>query len=150
MKLQINVFMPDIFGRTGRRPTVACDIVVLSGKTDRFVLLVKRGKEPFKGKWALPGGFMEWGESCEQCAARELNEETSLKDVDLKLLGVFSEPGRDPRGTIVSVAYIGEVDQTRVLLCADDDAVDAAWFSVKTLPELGFDHADIIEKALAK
>ncbi len=141
--------MADIFGRTGKRPTVACDIVVLSGKPDRFVLLVKRAKEPFKGKWALPGGFMEWDESCEQCAARELNEETSLKDVDLKLLGVFSEPGRDPRGTIVSVAYVGHIDHTNTLIKAGDDAAETAWFSVHTPPTLGFDHADIIKKALA-
>ncbi len=142
--------MADIFGRTGKRPTVACDIVVLSGDTDRFVLLVKRGKEPFNGKWALPGGFMEWDESCEQCAARELKEETELEDINLKLLGVFSEPGRDPRGSIVSVAYIGRADHTKAIINAGDDAAEVAWFSVYTLPQLGFDHALIIKKALVQ
>jgi len=141
--------MPDIFGREGKRPTVACDLVIISREAgDLNVLLVKRGQEPFKGMWALPGGFMEWDESCEETAARELFEETGVKDVELKMVGVFSEPGRDPRGTIVSVAYLGVVDGGDLELNAGDDAAEAAWFKLSDLPDLGFDHSEILKQAL--
>jgi 8-oxo-dGTP diphosphatase len=141
--------MTDIFGREGKRPTVACDLVIFSGEgADLRVLLVKRGKDPFKGRWALPGGFMEWGESCEECAARELEEETALKGVKLDLLGVFSEPGRDPRGTIVSVAYVGFADSALVKIKAGDDAAETAWFPADNPPPLGFDHPLVLKTAL--
>ncbi|MFO0780389.1 MAG: NUDIX hydrolase [Candidatus Gracilibacteria bacterium] len=109
------LFASDVYGREGKRPTLGADSVILvkspTAASGWKVLLIERGHEPYKGKWALPGGFMEWGESCEQAAARELEEETSLKNVELKQLGVFSKPGRDPRGTIVSVAFWGVVDE---------------------------------------
>jgi 8-oxo-dGTP diphosphatase len=141
--------MPDIFGREGKRPTVACDLVVFTEKVGSLkVLLVERGKEPFKGKWALPGGFMEWNESCEQTAARELEEETALKGVDFRLLGVFSEPGRDPRGTIVSVTYWGTVDYDSSKIKAGDDAAKVDWFAVDDHPTLGFDHEKILADGL--
>ncbi len=141
--------MKDLFGRDGKRPTLGADCVILSRGDDGWrVLLVERGHEPFKGTWALPGGFMEWGESCEQAAARELMEETALKDIDLKLLGVFSKPGRDPRGTIVSVSYIGFVDPEKAKHAkGGDDAAKAEWFPLVHKPPLAFDHEDILAAA---
>ncbi len=138
-----------IFGRGGKRPTVGCDCVILMQREGMWwVLLIERGHGPYKGRWALPGGFMEWGESCDQAAARELLEETSLNNVDLKLLGVFSKPGRDPRGTIVSVSYIGTVDAASASKATGgDDAVRAEWFPLNQTPELAFDHGDILASA---
>ncbi len=137
----------------GKRPTLGTDCVILTRKEGGGpwrVLLIERGHEPYLGKWALPGGFMEWGESCEHSAARELMEETSLKNVDLKLLGVFSKPGRDPRGTIVSVSYIGFVDEkTASQAVGGDDAAKAEWFDLDDHPELAFDHQDIVNAARA-
>jgi len=147
--------MFDPFDGKTKRPTLGCDSVILTkkvakegGSEEWFVLLIERGHDPFMGKWALPGGFLEWSESCEQGAARELEEETSLKNVDLKLLGVFSKPGRDPRGSIVSISYIGFVDT----LDADkavggDDAAKAEWFALNQAPELAFDHSEVLEAA---
>lgn len=143
------LFNQNIPGTSGKRPTVGCDCVILSKKgADWLVLLIERGHEPFKGKWALPGGFMEWNESCEQAAARELEEETSLKNVPLKLLGVFSKPGRDPRGTIISVAFIGMVDEhTAATAKGGDDAAKTEWFPLGEHPALAFDHEDILASA---
>jgi len=93
---------------------------------------------------------MEWDESCETAAARELAEETGLKKVTLKPLGVFSEPGRDPRGTIISVAFWGEVPQSRMKVAGGDDAAEARWFALKDLPELAFDHGKILKEALKR
>jgi 8-oxo-dGTP diphosphatase len=103
--------MTDLFGSEGKRPTVACDTVVFTLKEGVLcVLLVVRGHDPFKGMYALPGGFMEWGESCEEGARRELKEETGLEVEALEFVGVFSKPGRDPRGTVVSVEYLAVVE----------------------------------------
>lgn len=142
--------MNDLFGEEGKRPTVATDCVILAQREGTWwVLLIERGSEPYKGKWALPGGFMEWDESCEQSAARELVEETALEGVDLKLLGVFSKPGRDPRGTIVSVVYIGVVDANNVNAIGGDDAARAEWFPLNDSPELAFDHDEVLASAKA-
>ena len=119
---------------------VAADAVVLDGEK---ILLIKRGKEPFEGKWALPGGFVDEGETVEAACVREVKEETGLDVHIKKLVGVFSEPGRDPRGT-VGVAFICEV--TGGELKSGDDAKEAKWFSLGELPELAFDHAEIVEK----
>lgn len=143
------LFSQNIPGTSGKRPTVGCDCVIVNKRDAAWrVLLIERGHEPYKGRWALPGGFMEWGESCEEAAARELLEETSLKDVPIKLLGVFSKPGRDPRGTIVSVSFIGVVDeQTAALAKGGDDAAKAAWFLLNEHPDLAFDHEEILAAA---
>ncbi len=143
------LFNQNIPGTSGKRPTVGCDCVILTKKDAAWmVLLIERGHEPFKGKWALPGGFMEWNESCEQAAARELLEETSLKNVNLKLLGVFSKPDRDPRGTIISVAFIGAVDeQTAARAKGGDDAAKTEWFPLGGHPALAFDHEEILASA---
>jgi len=137
------------FGRSGKRPTVGCDSVIFGKDGGRtLVLLVKRGKAPFKGKWALPGGFMEWDESCEHAAQRELAEETGLKGIKLSPIGVFSAPGRDPRGTIISVAYWGAVGKRKMTVAGGDDAAEAAWFDIKKCPALAFDHDKILKAGL--
>lgn len=146
------LFASDVYGREGKRPTLGADSVILvkspTAASGWKVLLIERGHEPYKGKWALPGGFMEWGESCEQAAARELEEETSLKNVELKQLGVFSKPGRDPRGTIVSVAFWGVVDERAAAQArGGDDAARAEWFDLERTPPLAFDHGDILAAA---
>ncbi len=132
--------------REGKRPTLGADNMILTKRGGKWwVLLVERGHEPFKGKWCFPGGFMEWGESCDQAAARELREETSLSNVDLQLLGVFSRPGRDPRGTIVSIAYIGIVEpEAAAKAVGGDDAAKAEWYPLDDCPPLAFDHGDIL------
>jgi 8-oxo-dGTP diphosphatase len=141
--------MSNAFGRKGKRPTVGCDCVVFGKRGGILhVLLVKRGKDPFIGKWALPGGFMEWNESCEQAAARELEEETGLKGLKLEPVGVFSKPGRDPRGTIISVAFRCEAGSARMRVKGGDDAEEAAWIPLKKIPRLAFDHDEILKSAL--
>lgn len=129
------------------RPMLTADCVVVSPRAE--VLLVRRGNDPFRGCWALPGGFMEMDETIEQCAVRELNEETGLVVdlADLRLVGVFSAPGRDPRGRTVTVAYAVHLDAP-VTATAGDDAAEVRWWSLADLPPLAFDHAEVIDAAL--
>jgi len=114
------------------RPAVTTDVVVLNRRRDGlFVLLIKRGGHPFRGAWALPGGFLNRGESVEECALRELAEETSLKLTELRALPVRSEPGRDPRGWIISNPFLAVVgDENQNAAQAGDDAADARWFRI--------------------
>lgn len=127
------------------------DVVALSGEDTRSVLLIQRGNAPFAGRWALPGGFVEQGEQVRQAAPRELSEETGLhvKVEDLRLLGVYDTPGRDPRGWTVSVVYLARL-QGQVPVKGADDAGDARWFPADALPELAFDHALIVADALER
>lgn len=117
--------------------------------SDWELLFIKRKKEPFKGKWALPGGFVDDGENLPDAAARELLEETGLAVNGLHQLGAFGKPGRDPRGHTVSIVYTAFTDDTAEAVGADD-AEEAKWFSVKNLPEMAFDHAEIVNLALQK
>ncbi len=112
------------------------------------VLLIQRGEPPFMGEWALPGGFVEEGEIVAAAAARELAEETGIEAEYLSLIGVYSAPGRDPRGWTVSIAYLLELD-SELAAHSDDDAAAARWFGVDELPPLAFDHAHIVTDALA-
>jgi len=127
------------------RPAVAADIVVLSD--DRGVLLIRRGNEPFKGRWALPGGFMEIDETLADAARRELQEETGLGGVALRPLSVFDRPDRDPRGRVISLAFVGTV-AGRPAVCGADDAAEAAWHDLEELPPLAFDHHEVMDAAL--
>ncbi len=130
------------------RPMVTVDAVVFSGDgDDRRIALIRRRNEPFAGCWALPGGFVDMDESLETAAARELAEETGLRNVALRQLHAFGEPARDPRGRNICVAYTGALSEP-VPLRAADDASEAAWFSVTALPPLAFDHDKIIAMAL--
>ncbi|MDD5087686.1 MAG: NUDIX hydrolase [bacterium] len=123
-----------------RNPFPTTDIIVVRAGR---VLLIRRAAPP-EG-WALPGGFIDYGESAETAARRELEEETSLHARSLSLLGVYSEPGRDPRFHTLTVVYVAEADGEPQ---AGDDAADARWFSLDQLPrEIAFDHRRIIEDA---
>ncbi len=125
-----------------RGPAVATDIVI---KTGRGVVLVKRKNDPFRGKWAIPGGFVEYGEFVEQAAIREAREETGL-DVELeKIVGVYSDPGRDPRGHVISVCFSAK--QVGGSLRAGSDAADVEAFENIPWEDLAFDHAKILKDA---
>lgn len=110
------------------------------------VLLVKRKKDPFKGLWALPGGFLEDEEPLEMGARRELREETGLEVDKLQQLQTFGTPGRDPRGRTISITFWGEVISEEKVE-GNDDAAEAKWFELNDLPELAFDHSDILQVA---
>ena len=112
------------------------------------ILLIQRKNPPFQGMWALPGGFMEIDETLEETAARELEEETGLKNVDLKQLKTFSQVDRDPRTRLVTVVFYGMVSLENSDAKGSDDAERAEWFAVDNLPPLGFDHGQIIDLAL--
>jgi 8-oxo-dGTP diphosphatase len=114
-----------------------------------YILLIKRKNDPFIGKWALPGGFVDEGEDLPVAAARELKEETGLVINDMDQLGAFGKPGRDPRQHTVSIAYTGFADVNAQAVGADD-AEEAQWFSVKSLPQLAFDHLDVVTLAVEK
>jgi 8-oxo-dGTP diphosphatase len=107
-------------------------------------LLIRRKHEPFAGAWALPGGFIDMDETLQASAARELREETGLVVADLEQLHTFGDPGRDPRGRTVSVAYLARVDAEAVSPRADDDASEVGWHDLDQLPELAFDHDRIL------
>lgn len=134
------------------RPSVTVDIVLFTFAQDRLqVLLIRRGREPFAGAWALPGGFIEINESLEDAAARELWEETGVKDIFLEQLATFGDPDRDPRGRVISVAYIALAGaEIMATTRAGDDASAAAWFDVYDPPRLAFDHAHILDVALQR
>jgi len=114
---------------------------------DGKMLFIKRKNEPFKGKWALPGGFVEYGEKVENAIVREINEETGLKTKIRDIVGVYSDPNRDPRGHVITIVYLLEIQDGE--LKSGDDAIDAKFFDLKDLPELSFDH-DIIVKDVSR
>jgi 8-oxo-dGTP diphosphatase len=131
------------------RPSVTVDLVILTiAEQDLKVLLIRRGEEPFKGRWALPGGFVEIDESLERAAARELKEEVGVRDVYLEQLYTFGDPKRDPRGRVVSVVYFALVDAGRQRIAAASDAADAGWHSVFGPPRLAFDHRKALDYAV--
>ena len=132
------------------RPALTADIVLLD-RGRREVLLIKRGHEPFKDCWAFPGGFFdEEDESIEATARRELKEETDVEEVMLEELCTASKKGRDPRGRTVTVVFAALVDRTKINAKGDDDAKEARWFGLEELPQLAFDHAEILKKAIKK
>lgn len=129
-------------------PAVTADCVVFGFDGKRLhLLLIERGLEPFKGCWALPGGFMKLEETIEECARRELHEETGVSDVFLEQFQVFSTVNRDPRERVMTVAFLALVRKSDYKLLAGDDASQALWFDVDELPPLAFDHANIISEA---
>jgi 8-oxo-dGTP diphosphatase len=137
------------------RPAVTVDVVLFTMRAeDLAVLLVKRKGPPFKGAWALPGGFVNENEPLVRAALRELEEETGVGGVAVEQLGAFGDPGRDPRGHTVSVAYVGFVVAEAHTVVAGDDAAQAAWIPLQRIARrrrarvrLAFDHASIIALA---
>jgi 8-oxo-dGTP diphosphatase len=129
-------------------PAVSTDVVVFTVIDERLqLLLIRRSGEPFRGCWALPGGFLDIDEDLDACAARELAEETGVTGVYLEQLYSFGRPDRDPRERIISVAYYALVPANRIQVGAASDAAEAAWFPIANLPELAFDHGEIIAMA---
>jgi len=127
--------------------SVAVDLVIFTVRDGALqVLLIERGGAPFKGQWALPGGFVNERETLEDAARRELEEETGLREVYLEQLFTFGDPDRDPRGRIVSVAYFALTPPAP--LRASTDAANAAWHPAARPPKLAFDHLKILRSGL--
>ena len=131
------------------RPAVTADCIVITKETEPKVLLIQRGNEPYKGCWAFPGGFMDMDETTEQCAIRELEEETELVVSHVQQVGAYSKVDRDPRGRTITVAYLAIIDSP-VPIKGQDDAASAQWFPLSTLPPLAFDHAEIMRDAVER
>ena len=131
------------------RPAVTADCIVITKEAEPKVLLIERGDEPFKGCWAFPGGFMNMDETTEQCAIRELEEETGLMVSEVHQIGAYSKVDRDPRGRTVTVAYLTIIDAPMAVK-GQDDAAKAQWFPLSTLPELAFDHDEIMWDTIKK
>jgi 8-oxo-dGTP diphosphatase len=127
------------------RPAVTVDIIILTVRDRRLmVLLIKRRHWPGEGMWAIPGGFVAPDESLEDAARRELEEETGVSDVYLEQLYTFGDPGRDPRGRVITVAYYALIRSDEIRVRAADDAAEADWFPAYQLPSLAFDHDRIL------
>lgn len=126
-------------------PKLTVDGVLLE---ESELLLIQRKHDPFKGVWALPGGFVDYGETTEQALVREMEEETGLIVKIRELVGVYSDPTRDPRGHTVSIVY--QVERIRGTLCGGDDATMAQFFNYGSLPVLAFDHHRIINDVLRR
>lgn len=132
------------------RPSVTVDVLIFTIKDKKLqILLVKRDIEPFKGVWALPGGFVQIKESLERAAIRELSEETGVTNVYLEQLQTFGEVNRDPRTRVITVAYFALIPH-EVALKAATDVSEAKWFPVNSLPKLAFDHRSIIKVGVAR
>ena len=130
---------------------VTVDIVIFTIQSEELkVLLVKRGIPPFKGQFALPGGFVHQDESLDDAGMRELREETGVSDVYLEQLYSFGDPGRDPRERIITVAYYALISADRSRLAAGTDTTEAAWWRVNKLPPLAFDHRKILDYGLER
>ena len=140
------------------RPAVTADCIVITKEVEPKVLLIERGDEPFKGCWAFPGGFMNMDETTEQCAIRELEEETGLKVSKVYQIGAYSKVDRDPRGRTITVAYLAIIDKPMDVK-GQDDAAKAQWFALSAFldkpsgkaerPELAFDHNEIMRDAIS-
>ena len=130
------------------RPALTVDCVVFGlDEEDLKILLIQRGLEPFKDRWALPGGFVTVGEDIENAARRELKEETGLDNIYLEQLYTFGKPDRDPQEHVVTVAYYALVNLLDHKVKASTDANDAAWFCIDDIPALAFDHEIILQTA---
>jgi 8-oxo-dGTP diphosphatase len=129
------------------RPALTVDAVLVTREAAPRVLLIRRKKDPFAGSWAFPGGFVDENERLADAVRRELREETGLEVDEIEQLYTAGDPGRDPRGWTVSVAYLVRVDPAKLKPVAADDAEEVSWFPVATPPQLAFDHAMILDRA---
>lgn len=128
------------------RPALTVDAIIVAGRNDhRMILLILRKSDPYKGKWALPGGFVDADETLESACKRELKEETGLVIFELTQFYTFDAIDRDPRERVISTVFYGYLPET-VPVVGADDAVEAQWFPITSLPEMAFDHGEIIRK----
>lgn len=133
------------------RPSVTADCVVFAYEEGTLrLLLVQRAGDPYRGMWALPGGFVEMEEDLEAAALRELREETGFDPSHLEQLRAYGRPDRDPRGRVITVAFLALVRRPETPVCGGTDAADAQWFALSELPPLAFDHAEIFRDAQAR
>lgn len=133
------------------RPALAVDFATFGFTGEQIeILLIRRKNDPYKNFWALPGGFLEENETCENAALRELQEETGLEINSVSLTGVYSKPDRDPRTRVISVAYFALFAKPSKDVLGMDDAEEAKWFPIDNLPALAFDHDIMFKDALQK
>ncbi len=134
------------------RPMVTVDAVVFKDSAGRAeLLLIRRKNEPFKGKWAIPGGFIEMDEELEDAVVRELAEETGLRGIPLEQMHTFGTIGRDPRGRQITVVFMGIANEQQANVKAGDDAAEARWFDIENLPDnMAFDHDEVAKFAIKK
>lgn len=131
------------------RPAVTVDAVVFRKVSENIeVLLIQRGHHPFQGMWACPGGFIDMQETPEDAAIRELEEETGLNNVELFQFHTYGAINRDPRHRTIAIAYAGFLSNNLFEVKGGDDAAEARWFHIKQLPELAFDHDQIVADAI--
>lgn len=127
------------------KPSVTTDcILIRKSGSKKEILLIKRKHDPFMGKWAFPGGFVEIDEDLDEGVRRELEEETGLKNIELIQFKTYGKPGRDPRGRTISVVYHGFIPDENLKIRAGDDAAQVAWIELDSLPQLAFDHEHIL------
>lgn len=124
------------------RPSVTVDCLIFKNPD---ILLIQRDKPPFEGSWALPGGFIGMDETLKDAASRELKEETGLTGINLEQWRAFDDPGRDPRGRTISVVFTGFLYNENIKPKAASDARQAGWFNINRLPDLAFDHSEILK-----
>ncbi len=128
-----------------KTPALTVDVVIFCLREQRLqTLLIKRGVEPYSGKWAIPGGYVRYGEDIDAAALRELGEETGVHNIYLEQLYTFGAPDRDPRGHTVTVTYFALIPDENITIEAGTDATDAAWHVLDELPDVAFDHKEII------
>ena len=134
------------------RPSVTVDVAIIRPNGKEYqILLIQRGQAPYKGKYALPGGFINMDESLEGAAQRELFEETGVENLGLTQIQTFSDPGRDPRGRVISTCFGCVLDiEEKIKIKPGDDAADVGWFELNDLPLLAFDHITMIQAAIIK
>jgi 8-oxo-dGTP diphosphatase len=132
------------------RPALTVDLVIATREPRPRVLLIRRRADPYAGRWALPGGFVNENEPLATAAQRETLEETGVEVTDLEQLYTAGDPGRDPRGWTVTVAYLVRVNADELKPVAADDAEAVGWFPLDELPEMAFDHARILARARAR
>jgi len=140
-----------IFTYAYQRPAVTVDIIVIKTINNiENILLIERKNEPFKNKWALPGGFIDIDEEIEAAAYRELQEETSINDIKLSQFRTYGKVGRDPRGRTISIVFSGRLLNKNQKIKAGDDAKNFQWFPLNKIPKLAFDHSIVIQEYLKK
>jgi 8-oxo-dGTP diphosphatase len=144
----MGVKKPRTFSYDYPRPALTVDVVLATREVRPRVLLIKRAKDPFAGRWALPGGFVDENERLIDAARRELVEETGVRMGELEQLCAAGDPGRDPRGWTVSVVFFARVEEVEAK--GADDAAEAKWFRLDKLPPMAFDHADILKRAAGR